>query len=250
MTTKDAAKRELMLREASAMRSILEKKKKALGLNQKILSERYGVKPSSISNYLNPNDDKSMMLNAKFASFFAEQLQVPIEAFSPRIAKEIGEMSKTIDNKSFRYPLLKPSEIKNKNSIIKIFKNSPANRESLVTDIDAGSNGYWIELESEEIQTNIDLSFFKFMNLLINPDIAPEIGQYALIEVKYTNTKQMMKHLIMEEQQILFRKISSSGIILIAKASDSNFQDALKNEDITMFGTVLSALIPKSVFTP
>lgn len=92
MTTK---KRELTADEAKEnfeLKRIFDLRKKELGLTQESLSERIGISQSGLNHYLRATNP----LNASIASLFARELGVTVDTFSPRLADEISNMAKTI----------------------------------------------------------------------------------------------------------------------------------------------------------
>jgi phage repressor protein C with HTH and peptisase S24 domain len=82
------------LRECAALNAIYKAKKKELGVTQELIAIE-GLKANSqsaASHYLTGRN----ALNAEAAAVFAKYLQVPIQDFSPRLAKEIASMAKSV----------------------------------------------------------------------------------------------------------------------------------------------------------
>ncbi|WP_090899745.1 helix-turn-helix domain-containing protein [Azotobacter beijerinckii] len=76
--------------ECAALKAIYAEKKKALKLTQDELGDRLGgIGQSGVSHYLNGVN----ALNIEAASGFARELQVPVSAFSPRLAAEIARIA-------------------------------------------------------------------------------------------------------------------------------------------------------------
>ncbi|WP_448682616.1 LexA family protein [Pseudomonas nicosulfuronedens] len=71
--------------ECKALKQIFQKKKRDLGLTQSSVAEAFGMTQTAISMYLNGAN----ALNVRIASLFARLLQVPVSAFSPRLADAI-----------------------------------------------------------------------------------------------------------------------------------------------------------------
>lgn len=82
------------LLECAALNAIYKAKKKELGVTQERIAIE-GLKANSqsaASHYLTGRN----ALNAEAAAVFAKYLQVPIQDFSPRLAKEISSMAKSV----------------------------------------------------------------------------------------------------------------------------------------------------------
>lgn len=80
--------------ECAALNAIYKAKKKVLGVTQELIAIE-GLKANSqsaASHYLTGRN----ALNAEAAAVFAKYLQVPVQDFSPRLAKEISSMAKSI----------------------------------------------------------------------------------------------------------------------------------------------------------
>lgn len=81
-------------RECEALNAIYKAKKKALGITQERIAIE-GLKAgsqSAASHYLTGRN----ALNIEAAAIFARYLQVSVSEFSPRLAREIGEMAQAI----------------------------------------------------------------------------------------------------------------------------------------------------------
>lgn len=77
------------LAECEAAHAIFLRKKKELGLTQKAIADEAGISPPAVAFYFKGVN----ALNARFASVLARLLEVPVSAFSPRLAKEIADLS-------------------------------------------------------------------------------------------------------------------------------------------------------------
>ncbi|WP_339521773.1 hypothetical protein [Pseudomonas sp. EA_35y_Pfl2_R111] len=81
-------------RECAALNAIYKAKKKTLGVTQELIAIE-GLKASSqsaASHYLTGRN----ALNTEAAAVFSQYLQVPIRDFSPRLAKDIALMAKSV----------------------------------------------------------------------------------------------------------------------------------------------------------
>ncbi|MBF0784467.1 XRE family transcriptional regulator [Muribacter muris] len=84
--------------EAEALKRIFEEKKSQLKLNQAEVAEAFGISQGGINHYLNGVN----ALNAQVATKFAKLLQVSVSAFSSRLALEISDMAKAIDEEEIK----------------------------------------------------------------------------------------------------------------------------------------------------
>jgi len=75
--------------ECDAAKAIFVSKKNALGLTQASLAEAADISAAAVAMYLNGTNP----LNAKFAAVLSRLLEVPIEKFSKRLAKEISGLA-------------------------------------------------------------------------------------------------------------------------------------------------------------
>lgn len=74
--------------ESDKLKAIFNSKKRDLGLTQEKLAHALDMNQSSVSHYLNGVNP----LNAPVAAEFSKILDVPVEDFSPRLARQIIEM--------------------------------------------------------------------------------------------------------------------------------------------------------------
>lgn len=84
------------LAECKAAHDLFLAKKNELKLSQRKIADAAGVTPAAVNLYfkgINP-------LNAQFAAVLSEQLQEPVEKFSPRLAAEIEKLTRAASDKS------------------------------------------------------------------------------------------------------------------------------------------------------
>lgn len=80
--------------ECKKLRAIYNEKKRDLGLSQERLGELIGITQSGVNMYLSGKN----ALNLPIARQFADALNVPIGAFSPRLASDLLEIVRSIVN--------------------------------------------------------------------------------------------------------------------------------------------------------
>lgn len=93
MSTKKKVLTEEQKNECAELKKIFEQKKAELNLSQAEVAEYFGMSQSAINHYLNGIN----ALNAYIATKFAKLLRVTVSTFSERLALEIADMAKSID---------------------------------------------------------------------------------------------------------------------------------------------------------
>lgn len=72
------------LEDANRLKALYESKKKSLGITQQQIADMLDISQGGVGHYLNGRNP----LNVQIASVFSNVLQVPIDDFSPTLAKE------------------------------------------------------------------------------------------------------------------------------------------------------------------
>lgn len=231
--------------EAEAMKRIFNEKKKALNLTQRELAHRMKVKPPSVFAYLNGQTP----LNIKFATFFAEQLEVSIDEFSPRMAIEYGKITGKIDQVSHRYPILTVDQIQDFREITNKIREGLLHSKTYPSDVNVGPNGFWIKLDSDDMSSyNGGLSFSKGIYLLISPDEKPRVNEFALLKIKYNSPNSTT--IIESNDKYIFRTIAHNGESVVGRPFNLNASTiTLTDQNAELVGKVVSAFYPVEMFT-
>ncbi|MGL4725742.1 MAG: LexA family protein [Scandinavium sp.] len=74
--------------DAKRLKNLYEAKKKLLGVTQQSIADELDITQGAVAHYLNGRNP----LNPSIARIFAQQLQIPVEDFSPSIARELASM--------------------------------------------------------------------------------------------------------------------------------------------------------------
>lgn len=235
---------DVIFAESEAMKRILNEKKKALNLTQRELAARMQVKPSSVFAYLNGKTP----LNIKFATFFAEQLQVSIDEFSPRMAIEYGKITGKIDQASYRYPVLTLDQVGNYKIITDQIRKGIKNPQSYSSDIDVGPHGFWVKLESDDMASfNGGISFCKGLYLLVSPDEKPRVNEFALLRIKFGSSNRT--RFIESNDKYIFRAIAHNGSNIEARPLNPNScAITVTDKNAELIGKVVSAIYPTEMF--
>jgi|SRR5450830_131782 len=188
----------LAKQECAALKSIFMEKRKALGLTQEKAAEALGMNQGSFSHYLNGRN----ALNTPFAVQVAHLLQVPVESFSPRIAKMIDMMTKAVSGEGLAEkhkgertgedvaPVPQPWRAPKRYPLISwaaagVRAESPENvvpnnsAEYLASTENAGDNGYWLDVKGPSMTASSNPSFPEGTKILVRPE------DFDLVSGKY-----------------------------------------------------------------
>lgn len=176
--------------ECAALKAIFMAKRKELGLTQEKAAAALGMNQGSFSHYLNGRNG----LNTPFAVQVAQLLQVPVESFSPRIAKAIAMMTTAISGAGLekyhagerddqenvgqtiqpwrplrRYPLISWIAAGSKAESPDNFSAGIAD-EYLASTENAGDGGYWLDVRGQSMTSNTNPSFPEGTKILVQPE--------------------------------------------------------------------------------
>ncbi|WP_019360543.1 LexA family protein [Pseudomonas asplenii] len=179
----------LAKQECAALKAIFMEKRKALGLTQEKAAEALGMNQGSFSHYLNGRNS----LNTPFAVQVAHLLEVPVEAFSPRLAKLITSMTKAVSGEGLaekhkgerdgsnvapvpqpwraprRYPLISWVAAGARAESPDYFLPS-ASEEYLASTENAGEHGYWLDVKGPSMTAPSNPSFPEGTRILVRPE--------------------------------------------------------------------------------
>lgn len=175
--------------ECAALKAIYMEKRHALGLTQEKAAEALGMNQGSFSHYLNGRNS----LNTPFAVQVANLLQVPVEAFSPRLAKLIASMTQAVSGEglvdkhqgerdgsnvspvqlpwraSRRYPLISwvaaGARAESPDNLVAV-----NTEEYLPSTENAGDGGYWLEVKGASMTSVTNPSFPEGTRILVQPE--------------------------------------------------------------------------------
>ena len=85
------------LEDAKRLKALYESKKKTLGITQQHIADEMNITQSAVGHYLNGRN----ALNISSAVMFSKILDVEVEEFSPRLAKELNQMHAYAKNVEF-----------------------------------------------------------------------------------------------------------------------------------------------------
>lgn len=126
--------------ECVAANALFLSKKNELKLSQKKIADELGISPAGVSLYLGATNP----LNARFAAVFSRLIKEPVEAFSPRLAKEIAAIAQGLPAEQ----QAKTQSIQERSAIAAALA-SPRSREILERITQAAEDGL---LTDEDVQ--------------------------------------------------------------------------------------------------
>lgn len=175
MTKKKTLPPEL-LAECQAAHELFLLKKNALGLSQKKIADDIGVSPAAVAHYFSGTN----ALNVRFAAALARLLDVPVDAFSPRLAAEITGMVATTDHSNIA-PMLQPHREAREYPLLSWVVAGEATESSvshptgvadewLTSTENAGPRGYWLAVKGKSMTSDTPPSFPEGTPILIRPE--------------------------------------------------------------------------------
>lgn len=176
--------------ECAALKAIFMAKRKELGLTQEKAAAALGMNQGSFSHYLNGRN----ALNTPFAVQVSQLLQVPVESFSPRIAKLIAMMASAVSGEGLyekhkgersehanlelavqpwraprRYPLISWIAAGSRAESPDSFAPGSAD-EYLASTENAGDHGYWLDVRGPSMTSQAVPSFPEGAKILVQPE--------------------------------------------------------------------------------
>ncbi|WP_277592949.1 LexA family protein [Pseudomonas chlororaphis] len=236
--------------ECAALKAIFMERRKALGLTQEKAAEALGMNQGSFSHYLNGRNS----INTPFAVQVAHLLQVPVESFSPRIAKLIDMMTKAVSGEGLAEkhkgeregsnvaPVPQPWRAPRKYPLISWIAageraESPDNfvpgdaEDYLASTENAGDKGYWLSVRGPSMTSASNPSFPEGTKILVRPE------GFDLISGKF----YIARHV--DGEKTFKRLFIDSGISYLTPLNQT-FKTVEVDGDWEIIGRVIDAKIP------
>lgn len=171
--------------DAARLKSLFTLRKGEKGFSQEDLAHYLGVGQSAVNQILNGTN----RLNVKTASDIARFLSVPVDHFSPALAKEIREMSMSVESlsasdvglKNYKYPLLSWVQAGAFAEMDGQFTESDAQRYVSSTKRATG-NAFWLEVHGDSMTAPAGQkpSFPEGMLILVDPEQEAQPGEFCI----------------------------------------------------------------------
>ncbi|WP_337058257.1 LexA family transcriptional regulator [Pseudomonas sp. USHLN015] len=156
-------------------------------ITQEAVGVALGMYQGSVSNFLNGRT----LLNIEFAIGISQLIGVPVERFSPRLAKQIARMSAIVDSigeglhsmpvrEVGRYPLISwTSAVKRIDT--PDYMAPDDGKEWYETLVNPGRNGYWLPCKGKSMVSDTSPSFPEGLPILVQPEgFEMEDGKYYI----------------------------------------------------------------------
>ncbi|WP_313462520.1 LexA family protein [Pseudomonas nitroreducens] len=229
--------------ECQALKQIFLQKRRELGLTQSSMAEQFGMSQTAISMYLNSTN----ALNIRAASLFSSMLQVPVSAFSPRLAEAIDKINEANFQADYEADptnvglAVQPTRRAREYPLISWIAagaraESPDNfapgdaEDWLPSTENAGPHGYWLLVKGPSMTSATPPSFPDGTPILIKPE------GFDLISGKF----YIAKH---RDGETTFKQyINDAGAKYLTPLNPS-FRTIEIDEDWVIIGRVIDAKI-------
>jgi len=236
---KPAKKRNLSeeeLRECAALNALYKAKKKELGLSQEKIAIE-GLKANSqsaASHYLTGRN----ALNVEAASVFARYLQEPVSSFSPRLAKQIEQMSYSghanvsmieQPNMMFRYPVISWVAAGAWSEAVEPFPPGFSDRYEM-SEYDSKGPAFWLEVKGDSMTS-------------INGQSVPE-GTFILVDTEAdVQSGKLVIAKLADSNEATFKKLVEDGGRRFLKPLNPAYPIEMCADGCRIVGVVVRALM-------
>jgi len=152
------------LEDAKRLKALYESKKKNLGITQQHIADEMNITQSAVGHYLNGRN----ALNISSAVMFSKVLDVEVEEFSPKLAKELNQMHAYAKNaeflsmpkKSTSYPMI--SWVSAGNWTEALEPSDPKDiDEWLDSDAHVEGDGFWLRVQGDSMTSQSGIASLK-----------------------------------------------------------------------------------------
>lgn len=215
------------LADAERLKAIYEAKKKELRISQQDIADALGISQGAVGHYMNGRNP----LNVRVATQFSQILKVPVERFSPSLAKDVvGFTAAALSNGGLVGSVVgsmlggSKSEIeKSGDNIEYIGKHSITGRYPLISWVSAGewsealepyqmheidewyeSNAhlegpaFWLKVKGDSMTSPVGLSIPEGMLILVDTGKSPRNGSLVVAKLVDANEATFKKYVVDE----------------------------------------------------
>lgn len=195
---------EEQLLDAERLKAIYDRKKKELGLSQDVLAERLGVSQSAVAQLLAGKN----ALNLKRAIEFAGILDVNVEDFSPTLANEAKQLTKS--NVTFagtyvhgkKYPVLSSVQAGAWSEAVEAYSMKDIDFW-LESDAHIQGEGFWLYVEGDSMTAPLGLSIPEGTYVLFDTGREAVNGSLVIAKLEDSNEATFKKLVIDGGQRYL-----------------------------------------------
>lgn len=192
------------IQDAERLKAIYDSKKKELGLSQEILAERLGISQSAIAQILAGKN----ALNMKRAFEIAEILHVPVEKFSPSLASEAQQLTRS--NVSFagtykpgnKYPVLSSVQAGAWCEAVEAYSIKDVD-QWLESDAHVQGEGFWLKVEGDSMTAPMGISIPEGTYVLFDTGRDANNGSLVIAKLEDSNEATFKKLIIDGGQKYL-----------------------------------------------
>lgn len=228
--------------ECALLKTLYVAKRKELNLTQSDIADALGVSQAAVSHYLNGENP----LNTRVAAIFAQKLSVPVQAFSPRLAKQIEQSAAAASlgaghggeanihyvgqpRLSFSYPVLSWVAAGSWAEANEPYPPGFADRYEL-SDYEAKGTAFWLEVKGDSMTSLTGTSIPEGMLILVDTEEDARHGK--LVVAKLTDSNEAT-----------FKKLVEDGGQRFLKPLNPAYPMMAINGNCKIIGVVVRALM-------
>lgn len=192
--------------ECERLKNIYRSSSRSRGVTQSAMADALNISQAAVSHYLNGQNP----LNTRVAAVFSQMLEVPVRAFSPRLADQIeetvkaaqiGEMaSKESPNicltaqpaMSYKYPVISWVAAGSWAEAIEPFPPGFGDRYEL-SDYRAHGPAFWLQVKGDSMTSPSGLSIPEGMLILVDTEADAQSGKLVIAKLTESNEATFKK---------------------------------------------------------
>lgn len=228
--------------ECAILKALYVMKRKELNLTQSDIADALGVSQAAVSHYLNGENP----LNTRVAAIFSQMLGVPVQAFSPRLAKQIEQSAAAASlgaglsndanvhyagqpKMSYSYPVISWVAAGSWAEATEPYPPGFSDRYEL-SDYEAKGAAFWLEVKGDSMTSLSGISIPEGMLILVDTDEDARHGR--LVVAKLTDSNEAT-----------FKKLVEDGGQRFLKPLNPAYPMMAINGNCKIIGVVVRALM-------